>query len=244
MKTIIGTDATPENLFKCMDGWTSKFTINGKDVGGAVDLYNDERLKWQIETIGGVKDRTILELGPLEGAHTKAFVDSGADYVFAVEGISDCFLRCLIVKEAFNWDNVSFIFADFNSFIQDSILHGDKFGAVCANGVLYHQENPALLIANLAKITDTVMVWSQVAGDNYPAALGSATNANSSYSGRWNTYGEINTGYCGGLNKRAFWLYLDEMIRCFTEAGFTKITQKEVQPTINGQAIMFVATKK
>src|SRR6187551_3152433 len=164
MKTIIGTDPSTENMFKCMEGWTSKFTLpNGKVVGGVVDLYNDDRLKWQIETAGGLSDKTVLELGPLEGAHTKAMVDVGASLVLAIEGISDCFLRCLIVKEAFGWDNVGFIFADFNKYIDNAINSKRKFDIVCANGVLYHQENPALLIANLAKITDTVMVWSQVA---------------------------------------------------------------------------------
>lgn len=42
MKTITGTEATSERMFDCMDGWTSKFTLdNGKEVGGPVNLYND-----------------------------------------------------------------------------------------------------------------------------------------------------------------------------------------------------------
>ena len=39
MKTVIGTEATPEKMFECMEGWTSKFTLdNGQVVGGPVDL--------------------------------------------------------------------------------------------------------------------------------------------------------------------------------------------------------------
>lgn len=246
MKTIIGTEATPERMFDIIDGWTSQFEINGKKVGGTVDLYNDPRLQWQIDNLPMIKGMHILELGPLEGAHTLAMYKRGVSSVTAIEGVSDCFLRCLIVQQAFPaLTEALFVFADFNKYIE-MFLHEDMgtFDVVCANGVLYHQENPAELIYNLAKITDNVMVWSQVASEDKPSKVFvGCENKNGSYQGKLNTYGELMQGYCGGLSKEAIWLYPNEMLRCFKDAGFTKIIQKEVEPTVNGDAIMFVASK-
>jgi hypothetical protein len=245
MNTIVGTDCSVESMFNVMGGWTSQFEINGKIAGGYLRLDQDERLTWHMNILGGVKGKRILELGPLEGAHTKMMIEAGAREVIAVEGLPDCFLRCLIVKEAFQLNRAKFIFGDFCNYIAD--YSGEKFDLVSAAGVLYHQINPAKLIYDLARITDNVIVWSQVADWNQKGDMHSVTHNGKSYFGRIVQWGDARTkseSYCASLSSQAFWMFPKHMIGCFIDAGFTKIIEKPSKRTINGECLLFVASKK
>lgn len=229
-------------MFDTIGGWTTQFEIEGQKVGGTVDLLpKDPRLYWHLEQVGGAQGKRILELGPLEGAHTKMLCEAGAWDVIAVEGLSDCFLRCLVVKEAFQLKRAYFLFADFNDYVAN--YSGPKFDIVSAAGVLYHQTNPVELIFNLSKITDTVIVWSQVASDTKPSMMETEVKG---YKGKINDYRGTrlkSESYCAGLNEWAFWFYPDEMKRCFKDAGFTQIIEKPMPPNINGDNVLFVAKK-
>lgn len=241
MNTVIGKQATRAAMFDTIGGWTTQFEIDGQKVGGTVDILpKDPRLLWHLEQVGGAKGKRILELGALEGAHTKMLHDAGA-YITAIEGLNDCFLRCLIVKEVFELSNAKFLFADFNDYVTN--YTGAKFDFVSAAGVLYHQRDPVTLIYNTAKITDTVLVWSQVANDKSPA--GPEKNIRG-YRGRENSYKGTrltSESYCGGLYGEAFWFYPDEILNCFIDAGFKYIKQKESPDNINGASLLFVASK-
>ena len=226
--------------FNVLDGWVSQFEIDGEKVGGPVGLSTDERIEWLLSTIGGVENKTVLELGPLEGAHTKMLCEAGAASVVAVEGFRSSWLRCLIVKEIFGLDRARFIYGDFNPYIFD--YHGTPFDAVLACGVLYHQIDPVTLIAGLSRLTDTVMVWTHVADEDFPPA-GVDTDVNG-YRGRRMNYGEGRNqlrNYCGGVAQEAIWLYPDELQRCFTSHGFTRIESRGVVPTPQGPAELFAA---
>jgi hypothetical protein len=248
MNNIIGEYGYISDMFKTMGGWTTQFEVDGTTVGGKAILAKDPRMIWHMEKIGGVKGKRILELGPLEGGHTKMMVEAGAKKVIAIEGLSDCFLRCLIVKEAFNLKNAEFWFADFCKVIPDEFLPG-KFDAVLAAGILYHQKNPAQLIHDLSLITDKVMVWSQVASGTNPGGKETfvrADGCDSVYYGKINKYGgtrTISESYCGGLNDEAFWMYPCDMKDCFKDAGFINIIEQRSGPTQYGDCLLFVATK-
>jgi hypothetical protein len=246
LNIIKGGEATTESMFKTMGGWTTQFEINGNLVGGHIDiLTKDPRLIYHLEVVGGAKDKRILELGPLEGAHTKMMVDAGAKEVIAIEGNPDCFLRCLIVKEAFQLTRAKFLFGDFNLYVKN--YTGDKFDFISAAGVLYHQINPAQLIHDMARITDTVIVWAQVASDTQPSNIQSTVMANDIvYKGKLNSYmGTRATSavYCGGLNDDAFWMYPEDMRKCFVDAGFTNINEQPMGTTVYGNCLTFVAQK-
>jgi hypothetical protein len=247
MNTIIGSELTAESTFGVMGGWTTQFDVNGRLVGGSVSiLTQDPRLLWHLKMLGGAKDKRILELGALEGAHTKMMIEVGAREVIAIEGLSDCWLRCLIVKEVFQLNKARFLFCDFCNYVAN--YTGEKFDIVSAAGVLYHQKNPSQLIHDLAKITDNVMVWSQVASATSPSDIESSVSANGyTYWGKINNYGGqrlTSESYCGGLEPEAFWMYPEAMRRCFREAGFIKIIEEKCEPNINGDCLLFVAKKE
>ena len=246
MNTIKGEEATIEAMFKTMGGWTTQFEVNGTPVGGHINiLTKDPRLIYHLQVVGGAEGKRILELGPLEGAHTKMMVEAGAKEVIAVEGNPDCFLRCLIVKEAFQLTNAKFLFGDFNLYVQN--YTGEKFDFISAAGVLYHQKNPAQLIHNMAEITDCVIVWAQVASNTQPSNIESVVRAGGYiYRGKLNNYlGTRATSdvYCGGLNDDAFWMYPEDMRKCFRDAGFINIDEQGMGTTVHGDCLIFVASK-
>jgi hypothetical protein len=105
---------------------------------------------------------------------------------------------------------------------------------------LYHQKDPAKLIYGMGRITDAVLVWSQVASSTNPNGPEAEVVG---YRGKINNYGNKSVSYCGGLNETAFWMYPDELIRCFKDAGFGNIIQKECVPNPNGDCLLFVAKK-
>jgi hypothetical protein len=232
--------------FNLIDGWTALYHSEmGEHLVGSVDMPHDERLIWHLGILGGARNKRILELGPCEAAHTKMLVDAGAREVIAVEGNGKNYLKCLIVKEAFQLTPAKLIYAEFCDYV--ARYTGEKFDFVSAAGVLYHQNNPAELIYNLAKITDRVIVWSQVAGDNVPSeTIGSCAAAGQAYLGRINHNGNALVAspiWSGGLNPTSLWLYPEELRRCFREAGFSQLIERETPPTQFGNALLFVALK-
>jgi hypothetical protein len=48
---------------------------------------------------GRLDDMSLLELGPLEGAHTYQLEKLGAKSILAIEANVEAFLKCLITKE-------------------------------------------------------------------------------------------------------------------------------------------------
>lgn len=226
-----------KSAFDILKGWSSKFEVGGISYGGELDLINDWRLQWHLDTIGNVAGKWCLELGPLEAAHTIRMEVEGIN-VRAIEGNASNFLKCLIVKNEYNL-KANFIFCDFCEYIKN---YKGRFDFVSAAGVLYHQKNPADLIYDLAMITDTVLVWSQVA----PSEADSLCESHGeSYAGKINNYhGAGSTdGYCGGLNDKAFWMSEADMLRCFKDAGFKNIIQQPCSPTQYGDSVLFVAKK-
>lgn len=236
---------TREAMFGVLKGWTSQFEVDGVTVGGPIGLSSDERLFWHLDIIGGATNKRALELGPLEGAHTMSLIENGAREVVAIEGFPACWLRCLIVKEAFQLHQAQFLFGNFCEYVAD--YQGPKFDFVLAAGVLYHQANPARLIFDLAKLTDQVLVWSQVADETHPNA-GEATieTGGRTYRGRINDYlgaRHSEKGYCGGLDSQAFWMYPEEMRRAFMDAGFRFFVERRWDATPSGPSVLFVASK-
>ena len=76
-------------MIEALDGWTTRYTVDGQTVGGPLPVYEDELLRRQLEVVGGVAGKRVLELGPMEGAHTRVLCEQGAAEVVA-EGVSEC----------------------------------------------------------------------------------------------------------------------------------------------------------
>jgi len=141
------------------EGWASRLPI--PDVrSGPHDLFADPRLAWLLREAGGVEGMRVLELGPLEGAHTHTLQEAGAREVVAVESSARAYLKCLTVKELLRMERCRFLFGDFREYLRAT---GERFDAVLASGVLYHLVAPYELFPLLAaRCSGPVLLWSHV----------------------------------------------------------------------------------
>lgn len=229
-------------MFDVANDWATKFEADNQTFGGDRDFSNDERLIW-LDSILSIKGKRVLELGPLEGGHTKMFLDLGASKVIALEGHPHCWVKCLIVQQVYNLTKAKFILCDFCEYLKQV---GERFDLISASGVLYHQLNPINLIYEFSRLTNHVFVWSQVASDLYPSQTPIViSQAGNKYKGKINDYGTARDqlAWWGGLNQTAVWLYPQDLRDCFMHAGFLNITEIESAPTPFGDSVLFLASK-
>ena len=134
--------------------WNSKLPDN--IISGEIDLFNDHRIGWA-HRLFDLENKSILELGPLEGAHTYQAQKYGAAKILAIEGNSRAFLKCLIVKELFGLERAKFLFGNFINFLETD---RNRYDVIFASGVLYHMREPLRLLELIARHTDRVLLWT------------------------------------------------------------------------------------
>ncbi|MGC9346643.1 MAG: class I SAM-dependent methyltransferase, partial [Anaerolineae bacterium] len=212
---------------------------------GDVNLFDDPRIKWFIEQLGGVEGKTVLELGPLEAGHTYMLERAGAASILGIEANTRAYLKCLVIKELFGLQRSHFLCGNFMAYLADYEGHFD----VClASGVLYHMTDPVALIAHLANVTDHVCIWTHYYD---PDILAFSVHQPSEYDGFSHMlhvvgYGEERdwAGFCGAGTSHRCWLTRDEIIGAFEYFGLSNITIGLEEPDHpHGPAITLIASR-
>jgi hypothetical protein len=138
--------------------WLSRFPAPFDHLkGGSVPLFQDARIKWAAEILGGFEGANILELGPLEGGHSYMLERQRAASVLAIEANRRAYMKCLIIKELFQLQRVRFMLGDFVEFLRNT---DQQFDVCIASGVLYHMQNPVELLSLIADHAEKVMLWT------------------------------------------------------------------------------------
>ena len=73
----VGLMPTTQIAVDCISDWSSQFPSGSGLTGGNAALFEDQRLVWALQRLGGVKGKRVLELGPLEGGHTYMLEQAG-----------------------------------------------------------------------------------------------------------------------------------------------------------------------
>lgn len=221
---------------------------------GATALFEDPRIAWAVSELGGLRGRTVLELGPLEGAHSYMLERAGAASIVSIEANPEAYLKCLIVKETVGLERTHFLCGDFVEYLRNSPPY---FDAAIASGVLYHMVEPARLIELLSKVTGRLYLWTHyydanlVRADPQLASMFTGERE-SEYAGfrhslfRYEYWGSFASHrFCGGSRPHAHWLARKDVIRCLEHFGFTGIqTNFEAPDHPDGPAFAIAARKK
>lgn len=224
----------PANALLLFPGqWAS--SLPGSDGPGHAALFEDARIKWLIAELQGVSGLSVLELGPLEGAHAYMLERAGA-IVTSIEGNPEAFLRSLIVKNYFDL-RATFLHGDFTR----SFGSGERWDLIVASGVLYHMSDPAKLLSDIASATDRVFLWTHYF-DPDPSVWSESIRAR--MDDKWITtetaqvsIGGIGVravpqrylealelpGFCGGPETSSLWLYKDDLLEGLRALGFDDI---------------------
>ncbi len=225
----------PQNALDLFKGeWTSKLPGEWADLdAGSIPLFEDSRLAWFINQIGGVRGKRVLELGPLEAGHTYMLEQYGATSVTSIEANPRAFLKCLIIKEILHLQHAHFYCGDFITYLKNN---ENRFDVCLASGVLYHTTNPVELITLLGAVTDKVYVWTHY----YDKSLLSrkvhlieqfSEGVPANYAGFKHTVYRRKYPkeflkweyFHGGGTEYTYWLKREDIIKCFERVGLTKI---------------------
>jgi SAM-dependent methyltransferase len=222
---------------------------------GPHPLFDDPRLRRFLTDAGGVKEKTVLELGPLEAGHSYMLDRAGAAQVVAIEANARAFLKCLVVKELLGMPRVEFLCGDAVAYLRET---NRQFDVCIASGILYHMQNPAELIALLAaRCLEHLYLWTHY----YDRALIEAhTTTTARYTG---SRTHVHQGfrhtlhlreYQSDLTRRSFfgggartscWMTKDDILRCLEFFGFSQTCAFMEQPDHpNGPSFALIARRR
>jgi hypothetical protein len=220
---------------------------------GKLPLFEDPRVTWAIEQLGGVQGKNILELGPLEAGHTYMLEKAGAGSVTAIESNTRAYLKCLIAKEILELKRAKFLCGNFIEYLRGNPA---PFNICFASGVLYHMKNPAELISLISKVASRVYIWTQyydseIIQSNPQVAPKFPSSSRANYKGfehtlyRQEYQDALNcSGFCGGSSSFSEWMSRDEFLSCLKYFGFGNIIIQYDQPlSKNGPSISLVASR-
>lgn len=229
-------EPSDQNVLDIFKGeWSSKLPDNSNLIAlpGSAVLFEDARIDWVQQQFGGFENKTILELGPLEGGHSYMLQQKGAKNIVSIEANTRAFMKCLIIKEVFCLDKVSFKLGDFMTFMRKEPV---KFDVVIASGVLYHMENPIELLQLISKVTNNVFIWTHYYDRE---GITSNPNLNHKFSSVMELYYEGENyeysnqyykealgwaGFCGGPTTKSIWLTKQSILKALSNFGFVKVS--------------------
>ena len=199
---------------------------------GPIDLFDDPRLMWGLSQIGDLTGKHVLELGPLEGAHTYMLEQAGCESVTAIEGNPRAYLKCLVLKEVLDLQRSHFLCGDFVEYLRAT---PPKVDFIVASGVLYHMTNPVQLIELISHVTDCVFMWTHYYDETavakkphirrklvgqHSTAYGGFRHVLHRYE-YWGSFGLKR--FIGGPNPHSFWMEREAILDCLRYFGFQSI---------------------
>ena len=256
LDAYISTAPSAQNAIDIFKGeWSSKFPASTGLVSspGHANLFEDGRIRWLSQMVGGFTGKNVLELGPLEAGHTFMVHAGGAAAVTAIEANSRSYLKCLCVKEAMKLDRARFLYGDAVQYMQTC---EQKFDVCIASGILYHSNKPVEFLHDIGRVSDTVFIWTHYYEPEALSKLGEQFKqfdkpADVNVNGKTYTLVKRNyaealnwAGFSGGGDTSAKWLTRDSLMRVIEDAGFKVEAVNFDQPNHqNGPALALVARR-
>lgn len=233
MRYVEGSPSAQNALDVFRGEWVSRLPGElGGLRAGELALFEDDRIDWLLEEIGGVAGKRVLELGPLEGGHTYMLDRAGASRVVAIEANTHAFLKCLVVKELVGLPHSVFLCGDLVEYLRSAT---ERFDVCVASGVLYHMRDPLELLSLLGGVADTLFLWTHYYDQSVvdaSAALGAKFTARTTRQDgnvpvtlhRYE-YGSVrgSEAFCGGSAEFSYWLERETILRTLERLGLGKL---------------------
>ena len=214
--------------------------------GGDANLVDDPRPGYAARLLGRdgtLEGMTVLELGPLEGAHSYQLEQLGAARIVAIESNVEAYLKCLIMKEALGMRRAEFLLGDFNLYLQEC---AERFDIVFACGVLYHMEDPLALIRGIARLTDKCLVWTHYFDERVEGRVpvpATVDGLETTYY-RANYQDRAQRDFWGGNKPAASWMTRNDILAAFRHFGLAEIViitdDRDTEP---GPTVCFAARR-
>ncbi len=252
---FVRTAPTPQAALDSISAtWASSIPLPGVRAGN-VELFDDVRVKWAIEALGGVDGARCVELGPLEGGHSYMLERAGADHVIAVEANKDAFLKCLVVKELLGLSRCSFLCGNAVEYLAQT---EDHFDVCWCSGFLYHMVEPVQLIELISRRASRLYLWTHF----YDAdLLSDDKDTSKAFKDQHTTTGQYQgftfqlhrqsygvatrlRGFWGGTQPYSNWLTLDDLLAAIEHFGWSGVQTQVDRSHPNGPAVNLVAVRR
>jgi SAM-dependent methyltransferase len=230
--------------------WTTAMPPGSGLRAGDNDLFSDVRVAWAAARLGGLADKSILELGPYEGYNTHQFETLGAASVVSIENNRDNFLKCLIVKNIVGLRAV-FLHGDMMRFLQDTEI---RYDLCWASGLLYHMTDPIGLLRGIGRVSKTLFIWTHYvhpARSNDPDVtpfFDARRDQVIEVTGRQitlhhrNYNADVGSYYSGGSHSYSYWMKQADIFHVLSSLGFSNIEMGIDNPKHpSGGACFFLA---
>ncbi len=239
--------------------WSSRLPPPFEDLTGAISpLFDDARIRWADSQMGGVRGMRVVELGPLEGGHTFMLERLGAAEITAIEANRGAFLRCLIVKDLLGLNRARFLCGDFVTYLGEAARTSpDRWDLCLAVGVLYHQQDPVLLLDLASRTSDRILLWTHYYDERVISSrpelavdftsVSEATTAGFRHTLYRHEYGAVLgcERFCGGLVTWTSWMSKEDILGCLDYLGFEVLEVGFDQPDHpNGPAVCIAAARR
>lgn len=198
----------------------------------------------------GVKHRfdgyDILELGPLEAAHTFQLEALGARRITAIESNTDAFLKSLIVKNIVGLNRSTFLLGDVIKYLE---APGPRYDLIFCCGILYHMLDPVELIRLCAARSDRLFIWTHYYLDqtrlNRHFTARTLAHDGLSVTLHEMTYKHRSFGrFLGGNQPSTRWMELPDIQAALAHYGLSDITVIQQSPdTSNGPTVTLAARR-
>jgi hypothetical protein len=233
-------------------GWASDFAGVCPDVrAGPSPFFTADTRPADAARLLGINGRLdgmrVLELGPLEGAHTYQLEKLGADSILSIEANTEAYLKCLITKEITGLRNSRLLCGDFTKYIAST---ADTYDLIFCSGVLYHMVDPIALIIAMGRISDKCFVWTHYYDEDHYNGPQRQVRHDPRYPGvklyelNFEREAMDSNTYFGGNRPVAVWLSRDDILSTFQQAGFTNSEIVEDNPNTEiGASFTFAAWK-
>jgi hypothetical protein len=221
---------------------------------GGLPLFDDARVAWAVDALGGVSGATILELGPLEGAHSWMLEQRGAASITAIEANRRAYLKCLVMKETTGIARTRFLLGDFVEHLRAS--PGIRFDVAFASGVLYHMHDPVELLWRLSRVSDRLFLWTHYyeetavrARPKVHARFGSpfehtVEGFTHTLHPHWYQAARFERSFCGSGEVTPRWMERDAIVAALSHFGYERVQIGLDEPDhTHGPAFGLVATR-
>lgn len=220
---------------------------------GQVPLFQDPRVALLIERAGGIVDKRVLELGPLEGGHTFMLSQAGAREITAIESNKRAFVKCLVTKEALGY-RANLLLGDFIPFLQKLKAEGRKYDFLLASGVLYHMVDPVHTLDLLLSVSNQVGIWTHfydgsVIIPKWPKKFDPKPHYVDYKGSKLETHRQEYedalawNGFCGGSAPYSYWMTKDSIASMLAAHGFRYEILSEDTQHQNGPCMLLFAEK-
>jgi hypothetical protein len=159
--------------------------------------------------------KSVIEFGPMDGCLTAGLVAAGVGNLVSIEARPENYIKTLIARQAFRWDNVELIMDDFHNV--DRTTYG-SFDLVFAHGVYYHSVAPFHFFQNMLSLSSNIFVGGFCATESLPAGPYEVmTHEGREY--RAKQHQDATRDMTGGINATGYYFHKDDLMMFFRDEG-------------------------